>query len=327
MEQRRPDVILLDLEMPRMDGMTFLRRIMQRDPIPVVVCSGHAGQGTEAALRALDEGAVEVLPKPKLGVRDFLRDTSVILLDTIRAAAQARPTRRGRLPAPSRHTADAVLPREVGTPQRLPSEKIVAIGASTGGTDALRQILGALPGDGPGVVVVQHMPELFTAAFARHLDKDCEIDVKEAASGDLVARGTALIAPGNRHLMVVRNGSGHAVRVADGPLVCRHRPSVDVLFRSVAQAAGPYGIGVILTGMGDDGAEGLMEMRQTGAATIAQDEASCVVFGMPKEAIGRGAVDEVVSLPEIPAKLLRKAAVPPLVGRQLLASQHRDERL
>ena len=305
MAQQRPDVILLDLEMPRMDGLTFLRRIMRQDPIPVVVCSGHAARGTEAALRALDEGAVEVVAKPKLGVRDFLRDTSLILLDTIRAAAQARPRRRLVPPAP-RLTADAVLPPSRGPERRQPSEKIVAIGASTGGTEALRLILEAMPPDAPGIVVVQHMPELFTAAFARRLDECCRIEVREAASGDRVRRGRALIAPGNRHLMVVREGSGHAVRVSDGPLVCRHRPSVDVLFRSVAQTAGPYAVGVILTGMGDDGAQGLLEMQQTGAVAIAQDEASCVVFGMPKAAIAKGAVDAVLDLSLIPRAVLEE---------------------
>ena len=306
MESRRPDVIVLDLEMPRMDGLTFLRRVMRQDPIPVVVCSGHTGPGTDTALRALEEGAVEVLAKPKLGVRNFLHDSAVMLLDTIRAAAQARPRRReGLAPPPPRLTADAVLPRGHHAPRRAASERIVAVGASTGGTDALREILQALPPEVPGMVVVQHMPELFTATFARRLDEECRIHVKEAADGDRVAKGTALIAPGDRHLTVVRRGGGHGVRVIDGPLVCRHRPSVDVLFRSVAQAAGPLAVGVILTGMGDDGAQGLLEMKQTGAATIAQDEATCVVFGMPKEAIARGGVGEVVPLPGIPATLLR----------------------
>ncbi len=312
MNQQRPDVILLDLEMPRMDGMTFLRRVMRESPLPVVVCSGYAGAGTETALRALDEGAVEVLAKPKLGVRDFLQETSVILLDTIRAAALARPHRRRRLVSAPRLTADAVLPRRSGQPRRQPSDRIVAIGASTGGTDALAQILEALPIDAPGIVVVQHMPELFTAAFAQRLNKSCRISVREAVDGDPIVEGQALIAPGNKHLMVDRNGNDHTVRVADGPLVSRHRPSVDVLFRSVAQTVGPYAVGVILTGMGDDGARGLEEMKQTGAATIAQDEASCVVFGMPKEAIARGAVDEVVNLSQISAAVLRKTATAPL---------------
>ncbi len=302
MKSRRPDVIVLDLEMPRMDGLTFLRRIMRQDPIPVVVCSSHAAHGTETALRALEEGAGEVLAKPKLGVRDFLHDSAVILLDTIRAAAQARPRRRESL-APPRLTADAVLPRGHRAPRRAASERIVAIGASTGGTDALREILQTLPLEVPGMVVVQHMPELFTAAFARRLDEGCRIHVKEATDGDRLAQGTALIAPGGRHLTVVRRGDGHHAHLIDGPMVCRHRPSVDVLFRSVAQAAGAGAVGLILTGMGDDGARGLLEMKQAGAMTIAQDEATCVVFGMPKEAIARGGVDEVAPLSAIPAIL------------------------
>ncbi|MEM7349657.1 MAG: chemotaxis response regulator protein-glutamate methylesterase [Acidobacteriota bacterium] len=295
MSQRRPDVILLDLEMPRMDGLTFLRRVMQQSPIPVVVCSGYAAEGTDNALRALEEGAVEVLAKPKLGVRDFLHDKSVILMDTIRAAAHARPGRRSVSPTP-RLTADAVLPRKPGRSATASSERIIALGASTGGTDALRQILQTLPETCPGLVIVQHMPELFTAAFARRLDQDCLIEVKEAVDGDRVLQGRALIAPGDRHLIVVRHGRGHAVRVVNGALVRRHRPSVDVLFRSVAQVAGPHAVGVVLTGMGDDGAQGLLEMRQAGALTLAQNEASCVVFGMPKEAIALGAVDEVLDL-------------------------------
>ncbi|HWT80689.1 MAG TPA: chemotaxis response regulator protein-glutamate methylesterase [Candidatus Methylomirabilis sp.] len=312
MKGMRPDVILLDLEMPRMDGLTFLRKIMAEDPIPVVVCSGLAGHGTEAALRALEEGAVEVIAKPKFGIRHFLHESALMLIDAVQGAAQACLRRRGLLPAssPSLRTADAVLPPPRKSALTFTSDKVVAIGASTGGTEALRVILEAMPPDAPGVVVVQHMPEGFTAAFATRLNQTCQIEVKEASRGDWVREGRALIAPGNRHTMLVRSGAHYAVEVTDGPLVSRHRPSADVLFRSVAQAAGPNAVGVILTGMGNDGATGLLEMRRAGAATIAQDEATCVVFGMPKEAISRGAVDEVIPLPQIPMAALRKARAP-----------------
>lgn len=309
MARVRPHVILLDLEMPRMDGLTFLRRIMSTDPIPVVVCSGLAARGTDAAIRALEEGAVEVIPKPALGVQGFLHDSGPTLVEMLRGAAAARVRRR--LPAPPapgpRHTADAVLPRRSSSGLHLTTDKVVAIGASTGGTEALRQILEAMPPDAPGIVIVQHMPERFTAAFARRLDETCRIQVKEAESGDRVLDGRALIAPGNRHLLVRRSGGYYSVDVADGPPVSGHRPSVDVLFRSTAQAAGANAVGIILTGMGDDGAAGMLEMHQAGAATIAQDERTSVVFGMPKEAIERGGVDEVLPLPGIAAACLRRA--------------------
>jgi two-component system chemotaxis response regulator CheB len=306
MKGARPDVIFLDLEMPRMDGLTFLRKIMLEDPIPVVVCSGLAGQGTEAALRALEEGAVEVVAKPKLGVRDFLHESAVMLIETVRGAAQARLRVRGPSSGFSsrRATADATLPPKKSA-LTFTSDKVVAVGASTGGTEALRVVLEAMPPDAPGLVVVQHMPEGFTAAFAQRLNQTCPIEVKEAARGDRVREGRALIAPGNRHIVLVRSGAHYTVDVTDGPLVSRHRPSVDVLFRSVAQAVGPNAIGVILTGMGNDGATGMLEMKQAGAATIAQDEATSVVFGMPKEAILRGAVDEVAPLSQIPALVLK----------------------
>lgn len=318
MEQERPDVIVLDLELPRMDGLTFLRRLMREPvPVPVVVCSGHVGKGTEMALRALDEGAVEVLARPKIGVREFLQESAVTLADAVRAAAGARLAHR--LP---RRTADAVLParplparslpvqRPAGSPGRG-APRLIAIGASTGGPEAILRILEALPVDAPPLLIVQHMPEGFTAAFARRLDTTCRIAVKEAEDGDPVLAGRALLAPGNRHLLLVRRGAGWAAEVRDGPLVCRHRPSADVLFRSVAQEAGPLAAGVILTGMGSDGADGLLEMRQAGAATYAQNEESCVVFGMPKEAIARGAAGEVLPLSEIPRALLRPSPAAP----------------
>ena len=309
MEKERPDVIVLDLEMPRMDGLTFLRKIMREDPIPVVICSGHAARGTEIALRTLEEGAVDVLARPRIGVKEFFHESAVQVIDALRAASQARlaPGRaasRPRLAAvePPRN-ADSVLP-PLSAPSSPGTPPVVAIGASTGGPEALRKILEQLPADAPPVVIVQHMPEGFTAAFARRLDQTCRIEVKEAADGDTVASGRALIAPGNRHLLLVRRGAGYAVQVREGPLVSRHRPSVDVLFRSVAQAAGAAAVGCILTGMGNDGAAGLLEMKQAGAATYAQDEESCVVFGMPREAIEIGAVDVVLPLARISRALL-----------------------
>ncbi|MCL4818735.1 MAG: chemotaxis response regulator protein-glutamate methylesterase [Vicinamibacteria bacterium] len=299
--RERPDVIVLDLEMPRMDGLTFLRRLMSEDPLPVVVCSGLAGVGSEAALAALDEGAVDVIEKPKLAVREFLEESAVLLVDAVRAAAMARPRR----PPPSvAQEAGSPVPAALPVAQfprglRRTTEQIVAIGASTGGTEALREILEALPPDAPGVVVVQHMPEHFTRAFAQRLNGLCRIEVKEAVDGDRAGVGRALIAPGNRHLTLARSGAQYMVRVEAGPLVSRHRPSVDVLFGSVARVAGVNATGVILTGMGDDGARGLLEMRQAGAFTIAQDEATSIVFGMPHAAIERGAVESVLPLGRI----------------------------
>lgn len=323
MGRSRPDVILLDLEMPRMDGLTFLRHIMAEDPIPVVVCSGFAARGTDAAIRALEEGAIEVIAKPQLGVRDFLHESAATLVETIRGAATARVRRRrasqpsssrsaARPPVP-RLTADAVLPRLHVPTKQGPADLVVAIGASTGGTEALRLVLQAMPEDAPGMLIVQHMPERFTAAFAQRLDQTCRIAVKEAAAGDRVLRGRALLAPGDRHLLLRAAGPHYVVELSDGPPVCRHRPSVDVLFRSVAQTAGARAIGALLTGMGDDGAAGLLEMKQAGAATLAQDERTSVVFGMPAEAIRRGAVDAVLPLSAIPAAILsrlRKSSTP-----------------
>ena len=293
--QSRPDVILLDIEMPRMDGLTFLHQLMADDPIPVVVCSALAGRGTEVALRALEEGAVDVVVKP----------LTTSLLDTIRAAAHARVRRRGdwRPGLPITTPGDAPVLR-----LRRMSRKIVALGASTGGTEVLREILQAMPPDAPGIVIVQHMPEVFTAAFAKRLNQVCRIEVKEAADGDPVSVGRALIAPGNRHIVVRRSGAEYRVSLTNDPPVSRHRPSVDVLFRSVAKAAGVNAIGVILTGMGADGADGLLDMRNAGAVTIAQDEATSVVFGMPKEAIARGAAMFVHPLPAIAPAVLETIA-------------------
>ncbi len=303
--RERPDVIVLDLAMPRMDGFSFLRRLMSTTPIPVVVCSAMPGGASSDVFRALEEGAVDVIAKPQVGVRDFLEDSATILLDAIRGAAKATLVHRQRR-AIDTASAPASTRRLALAGQR--GDVIVAMGASTGGTEALRVILEALPADAPGLVVVQHMPEGFTSAFARRLDGGCRIDVKEAKNGDRVRRGRALVAPGNWHTLVHREGDEYVVEVVDGPLVSRHRPSVDALFRSVAVAAGDAAVGVILTGMGADGASGLLEMKQHGAATIAQDEATCVVFGMPKEAILRGAVDDVVPLGRVAATLLQRAS-------------------
>jgi two-component system chemotaxis response regulator CheB len=307
MGRARPDVILLDLEMPRMDGLTFLRKIMREDPLPVVVCSSLARDGTEAAMRALEEGAVEVIAKPELGIQDFLHESADRLTAAVRAASEARPWRRG--PAPRTEPAPADRPRGArpSGALRVTTDRVIALGASTGGTEALRLILEAMPPDSPGIAVVQHMPERFTTAFAQRLDKTCRIEVKEAEDGDRIVPGRALIAPGNRHLELRRDGAHYVAALHDGPPVSRHRPSVDVLFQSAAAAVGPNAVGAILTGMGDDGADGLVAMRRAGAHTLAQDERTSIVFGMPKEAIARGAVEEVLALPLIPAALLRAA--------------------
>ncbi len=303
-QERRPDVVLTDLEMPRMDGLSFLRKIMEEFPLPVVICSGFAAHGTEMALRALEEGALEIISKPKLGVREFLNDSAVILLDAVWSASQARalPRRRALLP---KHFSAGIAPISSNhhhmqdfTPQ------LIAVGASTGGTEALRTLLIGMPQDCPPIVIVQHMPEVFTRAFAERLDKECLIKVSEARDGTRLRHGEALIAPGNFHTLIEHSGSGLRVKVVPGELVSRHRPSVDVLFRSVAAAAGPNAIGIIMTGMGNDGAQGLLEMKTAGAVTIAQDEASCVVFGMPGEAIAKGAVDLVLALEKIGPRLL-----------------------
>jgi len=311
MKRFRPDVIILDLEMPRMSGLTFLRKLRREDPIPVVICSAVGGPGTEAGIRALEEGAAEIIAKPEFQVREFLDDSAVRLIDAVRAAAM---TRRGRrrpetedVVEPSL-SADAVLPKGPGARVRRATDRVVVMGASTGGPEALQGVLQSLPQDAPGIVIVQHMPQGFTRAFAQRLDALCPIEVREAGPGDQVTRGRALIAPGDHHVLLGWSGAGYVVDVIEGPLVSRHRPSVDVLFRSAALSAGPNAVGVIMTGMGADGAEGLLEMRRAGAATIAQDEVSCVVFGMPKEAIARGAAAEIVPLSELPAALLRRAA-------------------
>jgi two-component system chemotaxis response regulator CheB len=301
--KRRPAVVVLDLQMPRIDGFTFLRQIMRTDPLPVVICSSAAARGSETALRALEEGAVDVIAKPVVGVREFLEESQVLIGDAIEAAAQARMTRRVALTLPSpggRGRREA--PGEGASPM------VVAIGASTGGTEALRVVIEALPANAPPILVVQHMPAGFTAAFAKRLNASSRVEVKEAEGGDEVVPGRVLIAPGDQHLLLRRAGAKFFVQLAGGPLVSRHRPSVDVLFRSVAQAAGANAAGVIMTGMGDDGAAGLAAMRALGARTIAQDEATCIVFGMPKEAIELGAAEHVLPLNDISAAILRLTA-------------------
>lgn len=299
-----PDVITLDIEMPRMDGLTFLKRIMTQHPIPVVICSSLAEDGAQSTLRALEYGAVDIITKPRLGTRQFLQESRVILCESVKAAAAARvrPLSASRLIEP-KLTADAILSPATRAMVET-TEKVVVIGASTGGTEALKAILESLPPDTPGIVIVQHMPELFTRAFANRLDGHCNITVKEAETNDSVIRGRALIAPGNHHLLLKRSGARYFVEVKDGPLVSRHRPSVDVLFRSASRYAGQNAVGVILTGMGDDGAHGLLEMKEAGAFTIAQDEATSIVFGMPKEAIKLGAVDKVLPLQTIAGAVL-----------------------
>ena len=307
-----PDVITLDVEMPRMDGITFLRRLMSQCPVPVVMCSSLVEEGSETLLQALEAGAVDIILKPKVGIADHIAEAHAQICETVKGAAAARlgARRLARSAAPAaRLTADAVLPPPTGKAMSRTTEMVVCIGASTGGTEALREVLEALPANAPGIVIVQHMPESFTKAFAKRLNTLCEVDVKEAQHGDTVMRGHVLIAPGGlRHTMLERQGARYVVAVKEGPLVSRHRPSVDVLFRSAARNAGANAVGIIMTGMGDDGARGLLEMKQAGARTVAQDEASSVVFGMPKEAIARGAADRVVPLGSIARELLLATA-------------------
>lgn len=334
MRIRWPEVIVLDIEMPRMDGLSFLRKLMAERPTPVVICSSLTERGSETALEAMAAGAVAVVEKPKIGLRDFFNESAADLLATVKAAAHVNMSRLQRLipaaqavaaPAvgaqsdvaasvspnvdvpPPKLCADVILapPPAAAAPLQVTTERVVAIGTSTGGTQALEHVLTALPPGGPGIVVVQHMPEKFTAAFAHRLDGLSAITVREARDGERLLPGHALIAPGGRHLMLRRSGAYYYAEVVDGPPVNRHKPSVDVLFRSVARAAGRNALGIIMTGMGDDGARGLRELRDAGAQTIAQDEASCVVFGMPKEAIRLGGAQQVLALQELPRAMTR----------------------
>jgi len=307
-----PDVITLDVEMPRMDGVTFLHKIMTQHPIPVVICSSLTGTGSETAIKALENGAVDIITKPRMGAKQFLEESKVRIVDAVKAAAVAnlKKIKFKKMPArplgvAPKLTADAVIAPGTSKAMAQTTEKIVVVGASTGGTEALREFLMAMPLDAPGIVIVQHMPENFTAAFANRLNGLCRVTVKEAENGDSVIRGRALIAPGNRHTLLKRSGARYYVEVKDGPLVCRHRPSVDVLFRSAARYAGKNAVGVIMTGMGDDGSKGMKEMKDAGALNIAQDEATSVVFGMPKEAIKIGAVDKVLPLDTIYSAVIK----------------------
>jgi two-component system chemotaxis response regulator CheB len=310
MQKEWPDVILLDIEMPRMDGITFLRKIMAERPTPVIICSSLTEKGAETTMQALAAGAFAIFTKPSLGVKNFLVDASHDLVAAVRAAAGARmgkarpPAPAAPLHTPAKLSADAVLSPGFEA-MAVTTDRFTAIGTSTGGTQALEYVLAALPRTCPGIVVVQHMPEKFTAAFAQRLDQLCEIEVREARTGDRVIPGRALIAPGGQHMVVRRSGAQYQVEVVSAPPVNRHCPSVDVLFRSCAKFAGRNATGVIMTGMGDDGARGLLEMHQAGAKTFAQDEESCVVFGMPKEAIKLGAADKVVPLSAIPELIAR----------------------
>ncbi len=297
-----PDVITLDVEMPRMDGLSFLQKIMSQHPIPVVMCSSLTETNSATALKAMEYGAVDIIQKPRMGTKQFLDESRVVICDAVKAAAKARVRRQRRaatISTDKKLNADVILARPGGKAMIQTTEKIVAVGASTGGTEALRVFVEMLPADFPGVIIVQHMPEHFTRSFAERLDSLSKMTVKEAADGDTVMPGRVLLAPGNKHMLLQRSGARYYVQIKDGPLVSRHRPSVDVLFRSAARYAGKNGVGVIMTGMGDDGAKGMLEMKEAGAATMAQDEKSCVVFGMPKVAIELGGVDQVVSLPNI----------------------------
>jgi two-component system chemotaxis response regulator CheB len=327
MNQQWPDVVVLDVEMPRMDGITFLKKLMAVRPTPVVICSTLTAKGAQTTLEALSAGAVAIVTKPTSGLKQFLESDGAEIARTVRGAARGNVRR-----AATAVSAVQALPRQVGpagagthataaftstadrsgqrTAMSVTTDRIVAIGTSTGGTQALEVVLSAMPRITPGIVVVQHMPEKFTAAFASRLDTRCEASVVEASDGDRVLPGHVLIAPGGRHMSVRRDGAQYRVRVADGPPVNRHKPSVDVLFRSVAECAGRNAMGVIMTGMGDDGARGLKDMRDAGAHTLGQDEATCVVYGMPGEAVKHGAVEIEASLQQIPGLIERFAGRP-----------------
>lgn len=296
-----PDVITLDVEMPKMDGLEFLARLMRLKPTPVVMVSSLTQRGSEVTLKALELGAVDFVAKPRIGIQEGLKDAAEDIIEKVRIAAGARVQRKVMDVQPA-NSADVVLPSTISRVSA--TEKLIIVGASTGGTEALKEFLQRMPADCPGILIAQHMPEAFTKSFAQRLDSLCKIKVVESQGGERVLPGHAFIAPGHSHLLLKRSGANYVTELSDAPPVNRHRPSVDVLFRSAANIAGRNCIGVILTGMGKDGAAGMLEMKKAGSHTFAQDEASCVVFGMPREAIALGAVDEVVSLRDMTAKVL-----------------------
>lgn len=301
-----PDVITLDVEMPKMDGITFLKKIMTQHPIPVVMCSSLTETNSDTAMRALEYGAVDIIQKPRMGTKTFLEESKVLVCDAVKAAAKVKvkklSTSAGVIQP--KLTADAVMSPAKSYAMLKTTEKVILVGASTGGTEALTVFLKGLPTDSPGVVIVQHMPENFTQSFAQRLDSLCNLSVKQADFGDTVLPGRVLLAPGNKHLLIKRSGARYYVETKEGPLVSRHRPSVDVLFRSGARYVGNNAVGVILTGMGDDGARGMKELKDAGAYNFAQDEKTSVVFGMPKMAIEHGGVDRVLPLTHIPASVI-----------------------
>jgi two-component system chemotaxis response regulator CheB len=306
LETITPDVITLDIEMPRMDGITFLKKIMTQFPIPVVICSSLAEKGSETTFKTIEYGAVEIIEKPKIGTKTFFEESKIMICDTVKAASKVNVKKLSltRSALDKKLSADAIIPRATSNSMIKTTEKLLIVGASTGGTEAIRIFLESMPLDAPGIVIVQHMPENFTKAFANRINTLCKITVKEASDNDTVIPGQALIAPGNKHMLLKRSGARYYVQIKAGPLVSRHRPSVDVLFRSAARYAGKNAIGIIMTGMGDDGAKGMLEMKEAGAYTIAQDEKSCIVFGMPNEAIKLGGINKVLSLKDIAQEAL-----------------------
>jgi two-component system, chemotaxis family, protein-glutamate methylesterase/glutaminase len=307
-----PDVITLDIEMPRMDGLTFLRKIMSQHPIPVVVISSLTNEGTEVAMKALEYGAADIIGKPAMNAAQFFNDSKIMLCDAVKAASQVKLSRLKINNAPTvelvkpKYSADIILEKGSLKTRIVDTERIIVLGASTGGTEAIRLLLKSLPARMPGIAIVQHMPEGFTRSFANSLNNNSELEVKEAEDGDRLYQGRVLIAPGNKHMLLKRTGKEYSVEVKDGPLVNRHRPSVDVLFRSAARYAGQNATGILLTGMGADGAKGLLELMEAGAATIAQDQESSVVFGMPREAIRLGAAKDILGIGDLAPHLIKK---------------------